>query len=339
MMERISYVTRRLAIIVPTLLGASLVMFILTMLIPGDPALMRLGNFATAEQLTQLREEMGLNKPPSTRYMLYLEGLLQGDMGRSWRTGNLVLDDLQARLPMSLELGFCSMLLAIAIGIPIGVWSAAHRDTVIDYGSKFYGILGVAMPLFWGGLVLVYVFYFKLGIAPPPTGRIDMLVSPPMHLTGSYLLDSLLTGNIEAFLSSAARLVLPVLTLAFVTGASMARMTYASMRKVLASQFILVSHAYGLASRTIIYKLALKNALMPVVTLIGLQVGFLIGGVVLVEVVFSLPGIGRYAVESLLVNDFAPVQGFVLLVLVVYLVVNLVVDLLYNVLNPQVRHG
>jgi peptide/nickel transport system permease protein len=338
-MGLISYVTRRIVVIIPTLLGASLLMFVLTMLIPGDPALMRLGNFATAEQLQSLREEMGLMKPPYERYVIYLSGLLRGDMGRSWRTGNLVLDDLRARFPMSLELGFCSMLFAIAIGIPVGVWGAASKDSLVDYSGKLYGILGVAMPLFWGGLVLVYVFYFKLGIAPPPTGRINMLVSPPTHITGSYLLDSLLTGNLEALRSSAAHLVLPVITLAFVTGASMARMTYTSMRKVLASPFILVSHAYGLSPRAIVYKFALKNALMPVVTLIGLQVGFLIGGVVLVEVVFSLPGIGRYAVESLLVNDFAPVQGFVLLVLVVYLLVNLCVDLLYGVLNPQVRYG
>jgi peptide/nickel transport system permease protein len=338
-MGLIRYVTRRIVVIIPTLLGASLVMFVLTMLIPGDPALMRLGNFATAEQLQSLREEMGLTKPPYERYILYLGGLLRGDMGRSWRTGNLVLDDLRTRFPVSLELGFCSMLLAIAIGMPVGVWGAVSKDSLVDYSGKLYGILGVAMPLFWGGLLLVYVFYFKLGIAPPPTGRINMLVSPPAHITGSYLLDSLLTGNLEALRSSAAHLVLPVITLAFVTGASMARMTYTSMRKVLAAPFILVSHAYGLSPRVIVYKFALKNALMPVVTLIGLQVGFLIGGVVLVEVVFSLPGIGRYAVESLLVNDFAPVQGFVLLVLVVYLLVNLFVDLLYGVLNPQVRYG
>ena len=330
---------RRLILIVPTLLGASLLIFVLTTLIPGDPALMRLGNFATAEQLQSLREEMGLNRPPHERYVRYLSGLLQGDMGRSWRTGNLVLEDLLVRFPVSLELGAYSMLLAIAVGIPLGVWGAASKDSLVDYGGKVYGILGVATPLFWGGLVLVYVFYFKLGIAPPPTGRIDMLIVPPMHITGSYVLDSLLTGDMEALLSSAARLVLPVITLAFVTGASIARMTYSSMRKVLTSQFILVGHAYGLSPRTIVYKFALKNALMPVVTLIGLQVGFLIGGVVLVEVVFSLPGIGRYAVESLLVNDFAPVQGFVLLVLVVYLLVNWLVDLLYGVLNPQVRHG
>jgi peptide/nickel transport system permease protein len=335
----ISHAARRLVLIVPTLLGASFLIFALTMLIPGDPALMRLGNFATPEQLQSLRQEMGLTKPPYERYVIYLSGLLRGDMGRSWRTGNLVLDDLLARLPMSLELGCCSMLLAIAVGIPAGVQGAAHKDGLVAYGGKVYGILGVAMPIFWGGLVLVYVFYFKLGIAPPPTGRIDMLVVPPRHITGSYLLDSLLTGDLDVLVSSAAHLVLPVITLAFVTGASIARMTYTSMRKVLASQFILVGHAYGVSPRAIIYKFALKNALMPVVTLIGLQVGFLIGGVVLVEMVFSLPGIGRYAVESLLVNDFAPVQGFVLLVLVVYLLVNLVVDLLYSVLNPQVRQG
>jgi len=157
-MEFMSYVARRLVLIIPTLLGASLVMFVLTMLIPGDPALMRLGNFATAEQLQSLHEEMGLTKPPYERYVLYLGGLLRGDMGRSWRTGNLVLDDLWARLPMSIELGVCSMLLAIAIGIPVGVWGAAGKDSVVDYSGKAYGMLGVAMPLFWGGLVLEAVW-------------------------------------------------------------------------------------------------------------------------------------------------------------------------------------
>ena len=154
-MEFISYAARRLVLIVPTLLGASFLIFVLTMLIPGDPALMRLGNFATAEQLQSLRQEMGLTKPPYERYMIYLRGLLRGDLGRSWRTGNLVLDDLLARLPVSLELGFCSMLLAIAVGIPAGVQGAAHKDGLIAYGGKVYGILGVAMPIFWGGLVLV----------------------------------------------------------------------------------------------------------------------------------------------------------------------------------------
>jgi peptide/nickel transport system permease protein len=336
-MDLVSYIVRRLMLIIPTLLGASFLMFVLTTLIPGDPALLRLGNFATAEQLQQMRAEMGLNKPPHERYLLYLGGLLQGDMGRSWRTGNLVLDDLWVRFPVSLELGLWSILLAIAVGIPAGVFGAANKNALPDYAGKVYGVLGVAMPIFWCGLVLVYVFYFKLGIAPPPTGRIDMLITPPPHVTGSYVLDSLLSGDLEALLSSAGRLVLPVITLAFVVGASIARMTYTSMRKVLASQFILVGHAYGYSWPVIVYKFALKNALMPVITLIGLQVGFLIGGVVLVEVVFSLPGIGRYAVESLLVSDFAPVQGFVLVVLVVYLLVNLLVDLFYGLLNPQVR--
>ena len=338
-MELLSYIFRRLLVIMPTLLGASVLMFVLTTLIPGDPALLRLGNFATTEQLHKLREEMGLTKPPHERFLLYLGGLLRGDLGRSWRTGNLVRDDLWARFPASLELGLCSMLVAIAVGIPMGVMSAARKDSLVDYGGRGYGTLGVAMPIFWFGLVLVYIFYFKLGIAPPPTGRIDMLVSPPKHLTGSYLLDSLLSGDMEAFFSSAARLVLPVITLAFVVSAALARMTYTSMRQVLTAQFIVVGHAYGYSPRAIVFKFALKNALMPVLTLIGLQIGFLIGGAVLVEVVFSLPGIGRYAVDSLLVNDFAPVQGFVLVVLVVYLCANLVVDLLYGLLNPQIRNA
>src|SRR5215510_1639863 len=338
-MDLIGYITRRVVLIVPILLGASLVMFVLTMLIPGDPALMRLGNFATTEQLRSLREEMGLTKPPHERYLRSLGGLLRGDLGRSWRTGNLVWDDLQTRFPASLELGLCSLLLSICIGIPLGVLSAAHQDSLVDYGGKVYGIVGVAMPVFWFGLGLVYIFYFKLGVAPAPTGRIDMLITPPNPITGLYLLDSLLQGDMEAWLSSASHLLLPVITLAWATGASIARMTYTSMRKVLTSQFIIVGHAYGFSPRAIVFKFALKNALMPVLTLIGLQVGFLIGGVVLVEVVFSLPGIGRYAVESLLVNDFAPVQGFVLLVLVVYLLANLLVDLFYSVLNPQVRNG
>jgi peptide/nickel transport system permease protein len=336
-MGLIGYITQRMFIMIPTLLGASTIMFLLTILIPGDPALLRLGAFATEEQLQHMRKEMGLHKPPYERYFIYLWGLLRGDLGRSWRTGNLVVDDLWVRFPVSLELGVYSILLSILIGIPVGVLGAASKDSLVDYGGKVYGILGVAMPIFWFGLILVYLFYYKLGIAPPPTGRIGMLVTPPPSFTGFYLIDSLLTGKMEAFFSSLSHLFLPVITLAFIVGASIARMTYTSMRKVLTTQYILVGHAYGLSPQVIIYKFALKNALMPVITLIGLQIGFLIGGVVLVEVVFSLPGIGRYAVDSLLVNDFAPVQGFVIIVLLVYLVVNLLADLLYGLVNPQVR--
>jgi peptide/nickel transport system permease protein len=183
----------------------------------------------------------------------------------------------------------------------------------------------------------VYIFYYQLGIAPAPTGRIDMLVTPPPRITGLYVVDSVLSGDMEALWSSMSHLVLPVMTLTFIVGASISRMTYTSMRRVLSAPYILVGHAYGIAPNRLIYKYALKNALMPVITFVGLQIGFLIGGVVLVEVVFALPGIGRYAVDSLLVNDFAPVQGFVLVVLVVYLCVNLLADVLYGLVNPQVR--
>jgi peptide/nickel transport system permease protein len=333
----LTFVIKRLLWMVPTLFGVSVIMFCLTILIPGDPALLRLGNFATAEQLQQLHIEMGLDKPSHERYWLYLKGLLQGDLGRSWRTGDAVTNDLKARFPATLELGLYSTTLSVLLGIPIGVVTAARKDSYLDYGGKLYGVLGVAMPLFWLGLILVYVFYYLLGIAPAPTGRLDMLVAPPPRLTGLYVVDSVLSGDMEALWSSISHLVLPVMTLTFIVAASIARMTYTSMRRVLSAQYILVGHAYGISPHRMIYKYALKNALMPVITFVGLQIGFLIGGVVLVEVVFALPGIGRYAVDSLLVNDFAPVQGFVLVVLVVYLCVNLLADVLYGLVNPQVR--
>jgi ABC-type dipeptide/oligopeptide/nickel transport system permease component len=332
-----SCVIKRMLWMVPTLLGVGVIMFCLTILIPGDPALLRLGNFATVEQLQQLHTEMGLDKPPHERYWLYLQGLVQGDLGRSWRTGDTVTNDLKARFPATLELGLYSTILSILLGIPIGIVAAARKDSYLDYGGKLYGVLGVAMPLFWLGLILVYVFYYLLGIAPAPTGRIDMLIDPPPSITGLYVVDSLLSGDLDGLWSSITHLVLPVMTLTFIVAASIARMTYTSMRRVLSAPYILVGHAYGISPHRLVYKYALKNALMPVITFVGLQIGFLIGGVVLVEVVFALPGIGRYAVDSLLVNDFAPVQGFVLVVLIVYLCVNLLADVLYSLVNPQVR--
>jgi ABC-type dipeptide/oligopeptide/nickel transport system permease component len=295
---------------------------------------LRLGNFATAEQLQSLRQEMGLDKPSYERYVLYLGGLLRGDMGRSWRTGNLVLDDLQARLPMSLELGICSMLLGIAIGIPIGVWGAASTDSVAEYGGKAYGIIGVAMPLFWGGLVLVYLFYFKFGIAPAPTGRIDMLVSPPRHLTGSYLLDSLLTGNLEALLSSAARLVLPVITLAFVRSLDSPHDLYLHAQS---PGLTIHSGEPHLASRPdLVYKFALKMRSCRWLP------DWFAGG-------FShwrsraRRGGNFPARYRTLCRRESPVlmisrqSGVCLFVLVVYLLINLIVDLL-RVLNPQVHN-
>jgi peptide/nickel transport system permease protein len=336
-MGLLNFLARRIFWMVPTLLGVSLIMFCLTILIPGDPALLRLGNFATAEQPQQLRTEMGRDKPPHERYWLYLQGLVRGDLGRSWRTGELVTNDLKARFPATLELGLYGTILSILLGIPIGVVTAARRDSFLDYGGKLYGVLGVATPMFWLGLVLVYVCYYQLGIVPAPTGRIDILVDPPPTITGLSVLHSLLSGDMDVLWSSVNHLVVPVTPLTFIVAASIARMTYTAMRRVLSAQDILVGHAYGVSPNLLIYKYALKNALMPVITFIGLQIGFLIGGVVLVEVVFALPGIGRYAVDSLLVNDFAPVQGFVMVVLVVYLCLNLLADLLYGLVNPQVR--
>lgn len=237
------FLVKRILWMVPTLLGVSIIMFCLTILIPGDPALLRLGNFATKEQLQQMREEMGLNKPPLERYLRYLKGLVQGDLGRSWRMGDAVTKDLQARFPATLELGLYSTVLSILLGIPIGMVTAVRKGSLVDYGGKLDGVLGVAMPMFWLGLILVYVLYYQLGIAPAPTGRIDMLTVPAPTITGLYVVDSLLSGDLDALLSSVSHLMLSVITLTFMVTASLARMTYTSMRQVLTSQYILVAHS------------------------------------------------------------------------------------------------
>lgn len=331
------FLGKRLLGIAPTLLGVILIMFILTVLIPGDPTLLRLGNFATEEQVQAMRKELGLDRPVYERLLVYLEGIAKGDLGRSLRTGNLVVDDLAAQLPATLELALASLLLALGIGIPGGVVWARRGIGKRGLLLRALSVIGVCMPPFWLALLLVYLFYYLLGWAPAPTGRLAIHLKPPPVVTGFLTVDSLLALDLRAFSSSVAHLVLPTLTLGLIVGASIARMTYVSLRNVLAAPFILTALAYGFSPGRIAWVWALRNALLPVITLAGLQTGFLIGGVVLVEVVFAIPGIGRYAVDSLLVNDFAPVQAFVLVVTFVYIVVNLLADLLYGIVNPRLQ--
>lgn len=331
------FLGKRLLGVAPTVFGVILLMFVLTVLIPGDPTLLRLGHFATEEQVRAMREELGLDRSVPERLVLYLGGVVRGDLGRSLRTGNLVVDDLAARLPATLELALASLFVALGGGIPGGVlwarWGVGKRDALL----RALSVIGVCMPPFWLALLFVYVFYYLLGWAPAPTGRLAIHLTPPPLVTGFLTLDSLLALDFRAFSSSVAHLALPAMTLGLVVGASIARMTYVSLRNVLAAQFILTARAYGFSPRRIAWVWALRNALLPVITLAGLQTGFLIGGVVLVEVVFAIPGIGRYAIDSLVVNDFAPVQGFVLIVTLVYILVNFLADFLYGVVNPQVR--
>jgi peptide/nickel transport system permease protein len=331
------YVLTRLLLVVPTLFGVTLITFALTYLLPGNPALVKAGPLATPEHIAEMERKMGLDRPVAVQYGRYLSALLRGDFGESASTGRPVLRDFLQRVPATLELTLASLLVAIGVGVPLGVLAAVHRDGPLDHVSRLLGVGGVAMPTFWTGLLVLYVFFYHLGIAPPPLGRISAGVTAPSGITGLYTLDALLTGHWRAFASAAHQLMLPSLTLGFSVMAPLTRMVRATMLEVLQSDYVRAARAAGLPRRTVVYGDALRNCLIPVITLLGVIFGFLMAGNVVVEIVFAWPGIGNYAVTSLLTKDAAPIQGFVLFVAVVYVLVNVTVDVVYGCVDPRVR--
>ncbi|PYM64876.1 MAG: peptide ABC transporter permease [Candidatus Rokuibacteriota bacterium] len=331
------YVATRVLLVLPTLFGVTLITFALTYLLPGNPALVKAGPLATPEHIREMERQMGLDRPVPVQYWRYLSGVLRGDFGESATTGRPVLQDFLQRVPATLELTLASMLIAIAVGIPLGVVAAVRRDGPVDHASRLLGVGGVAMPTFWTGLLAVYLFFYHLGVAPPPLGRLSPGVTAPTALTGLYAVDALLTGNARALGSALHQLMLPSLTLGFSVMAPVTRMVRATMLEILESDYIKAAWAAGLPRRTIVYGDALRNCLIPVITLVGVVFGFLMAGNVVVEIVFAWPGIGNYAVTSLLTKDAAPIQGFVLFVAVVYVLINLTVDLVYGVVDPRIR--
>ncbi|GAB4190402.1 MAG: ABC transporter permease [Thalassobaculales bacterium] len=328
---------RRLATVIPSLLGVILVTFLLTRALPGDPAAYFAGPAATPQAVEEVRRQLGLDRPLPEQFLRYVADLARGDLGTSLTTGQPVAYEIATRLPASAELTLLGLVLAVSVAIPLGVLAATRPGSLVDHACRVIATAGVSLPVFFTGLLLVYVFYFLLGWAPAPLGRLDIFFSPPPHLTGFYLIDSLAAGDAETFLAALSQLWLPALTLAVFSLAPIARMTRASMLAVLASEFIRTARASGLAPRKVIVAYALRNALLPVVTTLGMVFSFLLGANVLVEKVFAWPGIGSYAVEALIAGDYAPVQGFVLSMAVLYVLLNLAIDLLYGVINPRVR--
>jgi peptide/nickel transport system permease protein len=331
------YLVTRVLLVVPTLFGVTLVTFVLTYLLPGNPALVKAGPLATPEHIAEMERRMGLDRPVPVQYWRYLSALLRGDFGESATTGRPVLDDFRQRVPATLELTVASLVIAIAFGIPLGVVAAVRRDGPVDHVSRLLGVGGVAMPTFWTGLLAVYVFFYQLGVAPPPLGRLSPGVTSPPGVTGLYTVDALLAGQWRALASALHQLMLPALTLGFSVMAPVTRMVRATMLEILESDYVKAAWAAGLPRRTIVYGDALRNCMIPVITLIGVVFGFLMAGNVVVEIVFAWPGIGNYAVTSLLTKDAAPIQGFVLFVAAVYVLVNLAVDLLYGLVDPRIR--
>ena len=328
---------KRLITVIPTLIGVVIVTFLLTRVLPGDPAVYFAGPAATPESIAEIRKGLGLDKPLPEQFIRYVGDLAHGNFGNSLSTGRPVATEIASRLPASAELTMLGLIVSLAIAVPLGILAAVKQGSWIDHTCRVIATAGVSLPVFFTGLLLVYAFYFQLGWAPAPLGRLDAFASAPPTITGFYLIDSLITGQFETFRSALAQLILPVATLAIFSLAPIARMTRASMLAVLASEFVRTARASGLDTRTVIVTYAFRNAMLPVVTTLGMVFSFLLGANVLVEKVFAWPGIGSYAVEALLQSDFAPVQGFVLTMAVLYVALNLVIDILYGVIDPRVR--
>lgn len=327
---------KRLVGAIPNVIGVVIVTFLLTRALPGDPAAYFAGPAATQEAIEQIRAQLGLNQSLTHQFALYVRELARGDFGNSLSTGQPVLAEIVARLPASLELTLAGLLIACAVAVPLGVFAATRPGSWSDHLCRMLATAGVSLPTFFTGLLLAYVFYFLLGFAPPPVGRLDVSFPSPPAVTGFYLIDSLAARDFELFRAALKQLVLPALTLALFVMAPLMRMTRASMLGVLSSDFIRTARASGLPRGKVLYTYALRNALLPVVTTLGMVFSFLLGSNVLVEKVFAWPGIGSYVIEALIASDYAPVQGFVLTMALLYVALNLSIDILYSVIDPRV---
>jgi peptide/nickel transport system permease protein len=328
---------KRLLAALPNIVGVVVITFILTRALPGDPAAYFAGGAATQEAVDQVRAQLGLNKPLLEQFFGYVAALARGDLGLSLTTGQPVLQELLARLPASLEMVLLALLLACAIALPLGVLAATKPGSWIDQLCRLVTTAGVSLPTFFTGLLLAYVFYFLLGWAPSPLGRLDPMFSPPATVTGLYLVDAPLAGDGAMWWAALKQLILPVVTMALFVLAPIARMTRASMLAVLSADFVRTARASGLSSTTVLVTYALRNALLPVVTTLGMVFGFMLGSSVIVEKVFGWPGVGSYAIDALTASDYAPVQGFVLAMGILFVLLNLVVDVLYVLIDPRVE--
>ncbi len=336
MRTRFAQIGRRLLQSLPSVIGIIAISFVLTRALPGDPAVYFAGAMADEESIAQVRVALGLDRSWVEQFVIYTGNLLQGDLGMSLSTGRPVLEELLTRLPASLELTLTGLGIAVLVAIPLGVLAATRPGSWIDHLCRVLVTAGVSLPTFFTGLFLIYVFYYLLGWAPSPLGRLDILFLPPEHVTGFYLVDSLLARDGETFWASLKQLVLPAVTLGLFALAPIARMTRAAMLNALASDFVRTARASGLSRATVLGTYAFRNASLSVLTTLGMVFSFLLGANVLVEKVFSWPGVGSFAIEALVASDYAAVQGFVLAMALLFVVVNLTIDVVLTVVDPRV---
>jgi peptide/nickel transport system permease protein len=333
----IRYVTRRLLLAVPVLLGIMTAVFVMLQLISGDPAIALAGEKASVEQIARVREEFGLNDPLPVQYARFLRAAFTLNFGDSLRTNQPVAGELRQFFGATIELSAAALVIALVIGIPAGIIAATHRSTPLDYGPMVVALVGISTPVFWAGIVLIYILSFRLGLFP--IGGIMATGIRLEHITNAYVLDSVLTGNWPAFRSSLHHLLLPAFVLSTIPMAIIARMTRSSMLEVLGQDYLRTARAKGLEDRLVVIRHALKNALIPVVTAIGLQFGSLISGAFLTETVFGRPGLGRYVVAAIGARDYPAIQGTVLVVAVAFVLINLLVDLAYAAIDPRIHYA
>lgn len=331
------FIITRLSILIPTFIGVTLLTFAMIRLIPGDPIELLVGERGLdPARHAKLRAEMGLDRPILEQYWHYLTGVFQGDLGRSVVTKQPVVEEFFTLFPATVELSVCAMLFAVLLGIPAGIFAAVRRGSIFDHSVMGAALTGYSMPIFWWGLLLIILFSGILGWTPV-SGRISLLYffEP---VTGFMLIDSWLSGQPGAFKSALSHLILPTVVLGTIPLAVIARQTRSAMLEVLHEDYVRTARAKGLAPWRVIGMHALRNALIPVITVIGLQVGVLFGGAVLTETIFSWPGIGKWIIDSIHRRDYPSVQGGILLIATTVIIINLLVDLVYGLINPRIRH-
>ncbi|MEH7226311.1 ABC transporter permease [Bacillus sp. JJ1566] len=331
-----TYTLRRIGLVVPVLIGMTLVVFSIIHLIPGNPAQIMLGQRATAESIAALTTKLGLDQPLYIQYFEYIKGLLTGDLGESIRTKTAISEEIWPYLAATIELTIVAMIIAIVIGVNAGIISAWFQNSWFDYIAMVLALIGVSMPIFWLGLMEQWAFALQLDLLPT-TGR-ENVRDPVESVTSLYLIDTLINGRTDQFVTVLKHLVLPSIALATIPMAIIARITRSSMLEVMRSDFVRTARAKGVKMFWVVYKHSLKNAVIPVLTVIGLQTGLLLGGAILTETIFGWPGIGRYIYEAINYRDYPVIQSGILVVATFFVFINLIVDLLYAVIDPRIKY-
>jgi peptide/nickel transport system permease protein len=330
------YLTGRLLAVIPTVFGVAVIVFALIRLIPGDPAEVMLGGFASPQRAAEFRHHLGLDRPIPMQFGIWLRDLLSGDLGRSILSTHPVRQEIWSRFPATLELTVVAISFALLSGVTLGIVSATARNSALDLGATIVSIIGMSAPIFWMGLMLLYVFGVWLKMLPI-SGRLDVTIG--LHrISGFVAIDSIIQGNWGALVDSVKHLALPALSLSVTPLATLSRMTRTSMLEILGQEYVSVARAKGLAERVVLLRHALKNALIPVVTLAGTHFGYQLAGAVLVEVVYGWPGVGRLIFDAIQKRDYPVIQGAVLYIALLFIAINLLTDLLYALLDPRIRY-